>query len=94
MAILISTGNDNDLFFQDLQLKFFKQYLLFNTKAFKKFKLNSKIVALSCSSHRGETYHIKELEKWLKKIGINKKKLKCGVHYPLNSKSMKIFKIK
>ena len=85
---LLSTGNDNDLIFPRSSIKIFQAIPFVNTKAFKIFGLNSKMIALSCASHRGEQYHLKELEKWIKKIKINNKTLQCGAHYPLNTKSM------
>ncbi len=86
---LISTGNDNDLIFPRSAVKIFQAIPFAETKAIQKFKLNPRIIALSCSSHRGESFHIKELKKWLKKISIDKKDLKCGIHYPLNLKANK-----
>ena len=53
----------------------------------KKYKLNSRKIALACSSHRGENYHIKELTNWIRKIGIRVDNLKCGIHNPLNVKA-------
>ena len=65
---LISTGNDNDLIFPRSAVKIFQAIPFVGTKAIKKFKLNARIIALSCSSHRGESFHITELKKWLKKL--------------------------
>ena len=42
------------LYFPDHQLKIFQAIPFVSTKAIKKFNLNKKIIALSCSSHRGE----------------------------------------
>ena len=42
---------------------------------------------VSCSLKEGKKYHIKELEKWLKKIKIRLTDLKCGQHYPLNQQA-------
>ena len=85
---LLSTGNDNEFIYPRSSIKIFQAIPFVKSGAIKKYKLTSKIIALSCSSHRGETYHLKELEKWTKKINFNKKKLKCGSHYPLNQKAM------
>ncbi len=81
---LISTGNDNDLIFPRSSIKIFQAIPFISSGVINKFKLNSKIIALSCSSHRGEYYHIKELQKWLKIMNIKEGYLKCGCHYPLN----------
>ena len=86
---LISTGNDNEYIYPRSSIKIFQAIPFVSTNAVKFFKLNSKIIALSCSSHRGEGFHIKELEKWTKLINFNKSLLKCGIHYPLDPKSSK-----
>ena len=51
------------------------------------FNLNQKQIALSCSSHCGEYFHIRELKKWINKTKLKLSNLKCGVHNPLDSKS-------
>ena len=81
---LITTGNDNDFIYPRSSIKIFQAIPFVTSKAINTLKLSNKMVALSCSSHRGEKYHIKELEKWLKKINVKASNLKCGQHYPLN----------
>ena len=85
--ILISSGNDDDFVYPRSAIKIFQAIPFVSSQAFEIYKFNSKIIALSCSSHRGETYHLRELENWLKKIKLNKSYLKCGSHYPLNTKA-------
>ena len=81
--VLYTTGNENDLIYPRSSVKIFQAIPFVNSQAIQYFNLNSKIVALSCSSHRGENFHLKELKKWLKLIGMNKNILKCGIHNPL-----------
>tara|TARA_A100001011_G_scaffold400637_1_gene517032 strand:- start:2456 stop:3448 length:993 start_codon:yes stop_codon:yes gene_type:complete len=91
---ILSSGNDNEFIFPRSSIKIFQAIPFVTSDAIKQYKLNSKVIALACSSHRGENYHIRELESWIKKIGISKKKLKCGIHNPLNSKSSeKLFRL-
>ena len=85
--ILLDSGNASDLIYPRSSIKVFQAIPFIKSKAHLIYKLNSKKIALSCSSHRGESYHIKELQNWIIKIGINKKKLKCGIHNPLNTKA-------
>jgi len=82
--ILLSSGNDNDYIYPRSSIKIFQAIPFIKSNAVKKFNLTSKSIALACSSHRGEYYHIKELENWIKKTGIKVKNLKCGIHNPLN----------
>ena len=85
--LLLSSGNDNDLIYPRSSIKVFQAIPFIQTNPHLIYKLNSKKIALSCSSHRGEKYHIKELEDWISKIKINKNILKCGIHNPLNNKA-------
>ena len=82
--ILLSSGHENDLIYPRSSIKIFQAIPFIQSLAVNKYKLNSKCIALACSSHRGESFHIKELEKWIKKINVSKKTLLCGIHYPLN----------
>jgi len=84
---ILTTGNDEDHIYPRSSIKIFQAIPFVSSGAIKEFKLNDKIIALSCSSHKGEEYHIKELEKWLKKINIRLTDLKCGQHYPLNQQA-------
>lgn len=90
---LISSGNENDLVYPRSSIKIFQAIPLMECKAHEKYQLNSKILALACSSHRGEDYHIKELGNWINKIKISEKVLKCGTHLPLNINANKEFLI-
>ena len=82
--IILSSGNDEDYIYPRSSIKVFQALPFIQTNAEKYFNLNRKCIALSCSSHRGEPFHIKELELWISKIGVNKNILKCGIHNPLN----------
>ena len=86
--ILLKSGDINDLIFPRSSIKIFQAIPFIQSNAPEIYKLNSKSLALACSSHRGETYHVKELVKWLNKVGISEKKLKCGVHNPLDPKAL------
>ncbi len=81
---LLSSNNDNEYIYPRSSIKIFQAIPFIKTRAFTKYRLSRKILALACSSHRGEVFHIKELKDWIKKIGIVKDKLKCGIHKPLN----------
>ena len=84
--VLLSTGNDKDMVYPRSAIKILQAIPFIKSKAHKKYKLTEKEIAISCSSHCGEDIHIKVLESWIKKIRINKKLLRCGIHKPLNNK--------
>ena len=81
---LISTGHNDEYIYPRSSIKIFQAIPFIESNAVKFYKLNSKKIALACSSHRGENFHIKELQSWIKTIRIKKKILQCGIHNPLN----------
>ena len=81
---IFTTNNDDDFIYPRSAIKIFQAIPFVQSKAIDTYKLNSKIVSLACSSHRGEKFHINQLSEWLNKVNISEKVLKCGVHYPLN----------
>ena len=85
--IIFSTKHNNDLIFPRSAIKIFQAIPFASSGAINKLHLNSKQIALACSSHSGELFHIKELVKWINKLGISIHKLQCGIHNPLNLNS-------
>jgi len=85
--ILLTTKNDRDLIFPRSSIKIFQAIPFAASGAISKYNLNSKQIALSCSSHCGEKIHINELNKWIKKLSIPINLLSCGVHNPLDLES-------
>ena len=85
--ILLSTNNDNEFFFPRSSIKIFQAIPFAMSNAIKNYKLNNKHIALACASHKGEKIHIRELKKWISKINLKTKNLKCGIHRPLDKKA-------
>ena len=84
---IFSTNNTNDLIYPRSSIKIFQGLPFADSKAIDFYKLNKKQIALSCSSHNAESFHIKELKSWLKKTNLTNSHLQCGVHNPLDKKS-------
>jgi len=84
---ILSTNSDKDLIYPRSAIKIFQALPFINSNAYNLFKLNEKIIAISCSSHAGESQHINVLKNWLTKTNIKLSQLKCGIHNPLNEKS-------
>ena len=84
---LLTTNNDDDYIYPRSSIKIFQAIPFASSNAFNKFKLNKKQIALSCSSHCGEYFHIKELKKWINKTNLKISNLKCGIHNPLDGLS-------
>ena len=89
---IFSTNNEKDLIYPRSSIKIFQAIAFSESNAINLYNLNKKQIALSCSSHCGESFHIKELLAWLKKIKLSPSDLKCGIHNPLNKiSSEKLF---
>ncbi len=84
---MFTTNNDNDYIYPRSSIKIFQAIPFASSNAFKVFNLNQQQIALSCSSHCGEYFHIRELKKWMDKTKLKLSNLKCGVHNPLDSPS-------
>ena len=82
--ILLSTNNNKDLIFPRSSIKIFQALPFILSGATKKYNLNSKQVALACSSHTGENFHLIDLKNWFEKLKIKMNNLKCGIHNPIN----------
>ena len=84
---IFSTNNENDIIYPRSSIKIFQGIPFSTSNAVKLYNLNKKQIALSCSSHCGENFHIKELKNWLEKINLSISDLKCGIHNPIHQKS-------
>ena len=81
---IYSTNNDEDVIFPRSAIKIFQAIPFASSGAIKKYSLSKKQIALSCSSHIGEEFHLRELSNWFKKLKIPLQSLKCGIHNPIN----------
>ena len=84
---IFSTSNENDIIYPRSSIKIFQGIPFTASNAIKVYNLNKKQIALSCSSHCGENFHVKELNNWLKKANLKLLDLKCGIHNPIHQKS-------
>lgn len=84
---IFSTNNEDNYIYPRSSIKIFQAIAFASSGGFDYYKLNSKQIALSCSSHCGEKFHIKELKKWLIKTKLKATNLKCGIHNPLDKKT-------
>ena len=84
---IFSTNNEKDVIYPRSSIKIFQGIPFSNSNAIKLYNLNKKQIALSCSSHCGENFHIRELKNWLKKVNLKISDLKCGIHNPIHQQS-------
>ncbi len=85
--IIFSTNNEKDTIYPRSSIKIFQGIPFSTSNATRLFNLNNKQIALSCSSHCGENFHIKELKDWIAKVNLKISDLKCGVHNPIHQVS-------
>ena len=90
---IFSTNNEDDYIYPRSSIKIFQSIPFALSNGFKFFNLNQKQIALSCSSHCGERFHIKELNNWLKKTKLKPSNLKCGIHNPLDKNATQKFNV-
>ena len=84
---IFSTDNEKDVIYPRSSIKIFQGIPFSTSNAIKLYNLNKKQIALSCSSHCGENFHIRELKNWLKKVNLKISDLKCGIHNPIHQES-------
>ena len=84
---LLSSNNDKDYVYPRSAIKIFQALPFIVSGAHKKYSLNHKQLAIACSSHCGENFHISVLSEWIKKINLSTSNLKCGIHNPINIQS-------
>ncbi|MFL2997673.1 MAG: asparaginase [Candidatus Neomarinimicrobiota bacterium] len=82
--LVYSTGDPNYLTCIRSCLKPFQAAAIIKSGAVDNF--TSEELALMCSSHQGEEFHIKLANSMLDKLGFNDTDYECGIHYPFNEK--------
>ncbi|MGJ8526942.1 asparaginase [Maritalea sp.] len=83
-AIVGSAGDVNALIYPRSAIKSLQALALFQSGAVEKFNLNDQDLALACSSHLGEQFHVDGVLRFLEKIGATSADLECGAHAPMN----------
>jgi L-asparaginase II len=59
-----------------------------------RFGLTEKEVAIACASHNGEAIHTETVAGMLRKIGLDRSALKCGVHEPYSAEAARALREK
>ena len=70
-------------FFMRSLLKPIQASVLEDNEVHRYFNLTNEEIAVCCSSHTAQDYHIKLVSSILNKIGLDESYLKCGVHPPI-----------
>ena len=68
-------------------IKFFQAIPLIESGAADHFKLSDKEIALACSSHSAELFHVNAITAWLEKIGLDTNHLENGPALPFSDEA-------
>lgn len=85
--LLFAAGEPDYPVFIRSTAKPFQTAAILESGAAEKFNLNDEEIAVMCSSHSGESYHVDAVNSILKKIDANLDQLACGIHPPLDRQS-------
>lgn len=80
--VIFSVGNIEQICFPRSALKLFQIIPLLESGAADEFGFTIEEIAIMCGSHNGEKEQVEVVKGILKKIGLDKKLLKCGPQYP------------
>ena len=83
-AIDFTGDSNNQPFYLRSCAKPLQASLLIDYGMDKIFEMTEEEIALCCASHAGEKQHVQIGEGLLKKIGLDRSYLKCGMHSPLS----------
>lgn len=81
---ILSIGDPNTMLYLRSSGKPFIAVALVNSGALEAFHISLPELAVICSSHAGEDYHLEAIRSILKKAGIDESCLDCGATYPTN----------
>jgi L-asparaginase II len=60
---------------------------LLESGAAERFAVSERELALACASHSGEPEHVRLVQAWLARLGLDGSALECGAHPPLHGPS-------
>ncbi|HSQ88344.1 asparaginase [Romboutsia sp.] len=78
-------GNPKEIIYARSGVKPIQAIQVLETGACEKYHIEDREVALICSSHSSEKYHVRAVESILNKAEIDEDKLNCGTHIPFNT---------
>jgi L-asparaginase II len=80
--ILAAIGDQQVTVFSRSAAKPFQTCALVRSGAVEAFSINDRELAVACSSHGGEPFHLQAVESLLRKGGFSAADLRCGLHDP------------
>jgi L-asparaginase II len=85
--IVLSLGDAEAPVFPRSAVKPFQTLALLESGAAERYGVSDAELALACASHGGEPEHVRLVEAWLARLGLDESALACGPHAPLHAPS-------
>ncbi|HEX6111670.1 MAG TPA: asparaginase [Geminicoccaceae bacterium] len=85
--LLQSAGDVDRPVFPRSAVKPLQAIALVESGAAERFALTERELALACASHSGEPEHVRLVNAWLARLGLDGSALECGAHPPLHGPS-------
>jgi L-asparaginase II len=85
--LLRSSGDVDRPLFPRSAVKPLQALALLESGAAERFAVSERELALACASHSGEPEHVRLVEAWLARLGLDGSALECGAHPPLHGPS-------
>src|SRR5690606_21532283 len=86
-TLLQAAGNVERPVFPRSAIKPLQAIALVESGAADRYALSEEELALACASHSGEPEHVRLVEAWLARLGLDGSALECGAHPPLHGAS-------
>lgn len=81
--VLYAVGDHNRLVFSRSSAKPFQAISVVESGALEEYGISEKELAVMCSSHNAESFHVDAIRSILKKADLDESYLKCGSHMPI-----------
>ena len=85
--LLHAAGDVDRAIFPRSAIKPLQAIALLESGAAERFAVSERELALACASHSGEPEHVRLVEAWLTRLGLDGSALECGAHPPLHGPS-------
>ncbi len=82
-TVVHSCGDPEQVVFARSSAKLLQALPVLESGAADHYGITDRELAVICSSHSGEDYHVEAVKGILKKAGLDEGFLQCGTHYPL-----------
>ncbi len=83
-AVVLSLGDTGRPIYPRSAVKPLQALPLVETGAADEWSLGDVELALACSSHSAEGFHLKGIRDWMTKVGLLESDLGCGAHVPIS----------